>query len=314
MSDDAPVTIVGSGLAGTLLACYPRQSRPARRSLREATRPAQPWPRRRAVDQPRPFGPRPARPAAKSVWPRTWSNGILMRGRMIHARDGSLAFQPYGKDDSEALHSVSRAGLNLKLVEAAARYSTVSLHFEHRCTGYRPQHGRPRFVADEQDNPNSERIVIGADGAYSAVRSSMQNGALRLLAGLPDPRLQGADHPAGADGALSDGAARPAHLAARQLHDDRPAQPRRLVHLHALLAVRGPEQLRRIENGSRRASASFSDQFPDAVPLIPTLAARFPGNPTGSLVTIRCRPWHVGDASCWSAMRATRSCRFSARA
>ena len=36
-------------------------------------------------------------------------SSILMRGRMIHARDGSLAFQPYGKDDSEALHSVSAA-------------------------------------------------------------------------------------------------------------------------------------------------------------------------------------------------------------
>jgi kynurenine 3-monooxygenase len=39
----------------------------------------------------------------------------------------------------------------------------------------------------------------------------------------------------------------------------------------------------------------FEDQFPDAVPLIPTLAHDFLHNPTGSLVTIRCHPWHLAD-------------------
>ena len=58
-----------------------------------------------------------------------------MRGRMIHHPDGSLAFQPYGKDDSEVLHSVSRSGLNRLLVEAAARFPGVRMFFDHRCTG-----------------------------------------------------------------------------------------------------------------------------------------------------------------------------------
>jgi kynurenine 3-monooxygenase len=38
----------------------------------------------------------------------------------------------------------------------------------------------------------------------------------------------------------------------------------------------------------------FREQFPDAVPLLPALAEEFLTNPTGSLVTIRCQPWHVG--------------------
>jgi kynurenine 3-monooxygenase len=42
--------------------------------------------------------------------------------------------------------------------------------------------------------------------------------------------------------------------------------------------------------------AFFRDQFPDAVPLIPALTEEFLSNPTGSLVTIRCRPWRVGRA------------------
>src|SRR5205814_5013009 len=39
----------------------------------------------------------------------------------------------------------------------------------------------------------------------------------------------------------------------------------------------------------------FQEQFPDAVPLMPSLVADFVKNPTGPLVTIRCSPWHVGD-------------------
>jgi kynurenine 3-monooxygenase len=38
----------------------------------------------------------------------------------------------------------------------------------------------------------------------------------------------------------------------------------------------------------------FRDRFPDAVPLLPDLAQEFLHNPTGSLVTIRCQPWHAG--------------------
>jgi len=39
----------------------------------------------------------------------------------------------------------------------------------------------------------------------------------------------------------------------------------------------------------------FSEEFPDAVPLMPTLLEDFRENPTGSLVTIRCAPWFYKD-------------------
>jgi kynurenine 3-monooxygenase len=39
----------------------------------------------------------------------------------------------------------------------------------------------------------------------------------------------------------------------------------------------------------------FEEQFPDAVPLMPTLLEDFRTNPTGSMVTVRCRPWHYQD-------------------
>jgi kynurenine 3-monooxygenase len=39
----------------------------------------------------------------------------------------------------------------------------------------------------------------------------------------------------------------------------------------------------------------FQKRFPDASSLMPDLAANFFANPTGSMVTIKCSPWHVED-------------------
>jgi len=39
----------------------------------------------------------------------------------------------------------------------------------------------------------------------------------------------------------------------------------------------------------------FDEEFPDAVPLMPTLLEDFRENPTGSLVTIHCAPWSYKD-------------------
>src|SRR5205814_4117008 len=39
----------------------------------------------------------------------------------------------------------------------------------------------------------------------------------------------------------------------------------------------------------------FDKEFPDAVPMMPTLLEDFKNNPTGSLVTIRCAPWFYKD-------------------
>jgi kynurenine 3-monooxygenase len=48
----------------------------------------------------------------------------------------------------------------------------------------------------------------------------------------------------------------------------------------------------------------FEEHFPDAIPLIDDLPGQFLGRPTGSLGTVRCRPWHhdgrlllLGDAA-----------------
>src|SRR3954452_3623200 len=174
MLDETPVTIVGAGLAGTLLACA--LGRSGRRVELYEKRPD---PRAHGADAGRSInlalsvrGLHALR--AVGLAEVVLKSSVLMRGRMIHGRDGSLAFQAYGKDDTEALHSVSRAGLNLTLVEAAARHPSVRTHFAHRCTGLDLTTGELEFRTGGDNVRTAGELVIGADGAYSAVRAAMQ--------------------------------------------------------------------------------------------------------------------------------------------
>ena len=48
------------------------------------------------------------------------------------------------------------------------------------------------------------------------------------------------------------------------------------------------------ESAANSVSGFFKTNFPDAVPLMPTLTEDFFANPTGNLGTIKCFPWNVG--------------------
>src|SRR5207237_134597 len=101
---------------------------------------------------------------------------IPMRGRMIHARNGHLAFQPYGKNEAESINSISRGDLNTLLIRAAARYESVRLFFRQRCTGLDLASGAVQLVDDSvgRGYQVQSSAVVGADGAYSAVRAQME--------------------------------------------------------------------------------------------------------------------------------------------
>jgi kynurenine 3-monooxygenase len=213
-----------------------------------------------------------------------------MRGRMIHARDGALTFQPYGKDDTEALHSVSRSGLNLLLVQAAARYDSVRMFFEHKCTSFDPTDGVLEFA---NETKVATDVVIAADGAYSAVRSRLERQERfnyqqdYLSHGYKELTI-----PAGPGGSF--------RLEKNALH----IWPRGSFMMIALpnadgsftgtlfWPFEGPNSFAALTDG-KSVVTYFEDQFPDVVELIPTLADDFLFDPTSSLVTIRCHPWHI---------------------
>ncbi|HWG42394.1 MAG TPA: NAD(P)/FAD-dependent oxidoreductase [Gemmataceae bacterium] len=296
-SSKETVTLVGAGLAGTLMACslaraghrvdlYEKRSDPRRRQ-QEHGRSINLALSVRGIDALREIG----------LADEVLKSSILMRGRMIHSPRGGLTFQPYGKDDSQALHSVSRAGLNLQLVEAAARYPSIRFFFDHKCTGLDPHKGTLEFHAGVAHSTIlvPAEFIVGADGAFSAVRGQLQKQERfnyrqdYLSHGYKELTI-----PASPDGAF--------RLDKHALH----IWPRGHFMMIALpnqdgsftctlfWPFEGANSFAALQSEAS-IQAYFQQQFPDVVPLIPTLAHDFLHNPTGPLVTVRCQPWHWGE-------------------
>src|SRR5438034_8666139 len=124
-------------------------------------------------------------------------HAIPMRGRMIHDRSGALHFTPYDVDPKNCINSIGRAALNTTVIETAQRYPNVRVYFNHKCTDVdldsATAHLETSFVAAGSPQDESVRMadgspansenqiisahgdtVIGVDGAFSAVRQSMQ--------------------------------------------------------------------------------------------------------------------------------------------
>src|ERR1700681_287679 len=62
-------------------------------------------------------------------------HAIPMPGRMIHDKSGNLHFAPYDRDPSKCINSIGRAALNTTVIESAQRYPNVRVMFNHLCTG-----------------------------------------------------------------------------------------------------------------------------------------------------------------------------------
>ena len=57
---------------------------------------------------------------------------IPMYGRTMHDEAGNLTYQPYGQD-GQAIFSVSRAGVNCRMMEIAEKYGQAEILFEKQC-------------------------------------------------------------------------------------------------------------------------------------------------------------------------------------
>jgi len=215
-------------------------------------------------------------------------------GRMIHPLRGPLAFQPYGTR-GRAIHSMSRADLNAALLDAAERSGAVGIQFERRVTGFDPEHGTTHSVAAATgQDPRAERgTLIGADGAYSAVRAELQRrerfdfSQAFLAHGYKELHI-----PPGPDGSHQ--------LDPNGLH----IWPRGGYMMMAMANVDGSFTVTLYLAFAGAASFTalntpdavrrfFAENFPDAVDLLPDLGEAFFARPVGSLVTVRTRPWHL---------------------
>jgi kynurenine 3-monooxygenase len=240
---------------------------------------------------------------------------------MIHDKSGNLHFAPYDVDPNKHINSMGRAALNTTVIEAAQRYPKVRVHFNHRCTdvdlteavayletpsveaavsaaNQGPAVGAAVSAANPQPHIIKARgdAVIGVDGAFSAVRQSMQR---RLKDFDYDESYLAHGYKELTIPPAPDGAWR---MEKEALH----IWPRKSFMMIALpnpdgsftctlfWEFEGPRSFATTKT-DEDVCRFFDEEFPDAVPLMPTLLEDFRENPTGSLVTIRCAPWSYKD-------------------
>lgn len=102
-------------------------------------------------------------------------DAIPMVRRTIHATDGSITYQPYGKEE-QAIWSVSRGGINEQLLNIADAEANVSTHFEHRLVDVDFETAGARFQTSSGDTVDVQSdFLFGADGANSKVRRLAHN-------------------------------------------------------------------------------------------------------------------------------------------
>jgi kynurenine 3-monooxygenase len=231
---------------------------------------------------------------------------IPMYGRAIHNRDGSTAFQPYGKDN-QAIYSVSRAEINMRLMDLAEQQSNVKIHFNERCTTIDRSKLEAHFenAATHKSSSVQSDLLFGSDGAFAASRLNMQLSSDRfeynqhyISAGYKELII-----PPGPNGEFL--------IEKNALH----IWPRGSFMMIALpntdgnftctlfLPFEGERSFAALKT-KEQVQQFFNEEFPDAVPLMPTLLDDFMHNPVSSLVTVKCYPWTfdnriglIGDAA-----------------
>src|SRR5271166_4198058 len=293
-SSPEKVTLIGGGLNGTLLAILLRQRvfaveiyerRPDMRRVRiSAGRSINLALSTRGIYALQQAG----------IWEGMRSIIIPMKGRMMHSPAGELTFQPYGKNETEVINSISRAGLNIALINAAEEQG-ATIHFHHRCTGYDLNTGAIT-ISNEDTGEESSRptdIVIGCDGSASSIRAEMLTlDRFGLSQEYLDYGYKELTIPAGSQAEHK--------LEPHALH----IWPRGNHMLIALPNIDGTFAcilFLPFEGGDSFAGLAtrpellqfFEARFPDALGLMPQLAENYFANPTGNMVTVKCSPWHV---------------------
>ena len=95
---------------------------------------------------------------------------IPMAGRMLHDEEGRLRLIPYGNKPHEVIYSVSRAGLNTLLLDAAESTGRVSIRFGATVCGVDFADRQVRFLAEEDPERAERRPTTSSSGRTEAPR------------------------------------------------------------------------------------------------------------------------------------------------
>lgn len=294
--NDAPVSIIGAGLAGTLMSILL-----ARRGHKVRVFERLPDLRREAI------------PAGRSINLALAARGIAtleladvmqqvlpllipMPGRLLHLPDDAQTFVPYGQHDNEVIYSISRPGLNRLLLDAAEA-AGVELHFRQSSVDadFRTLQV---LMRDESAGTTWElpmKRVIAADGAGSPLRRALASGlGIQCSDDLLEHGYKELTLP-------------PDRGGHHQIHKNAlhiwPRGGFMLIALPNLdgsftvtlfLPREGAESFASLRDAAT-VDAFFQQHFPDAALLMPHMIDEFFQHPTGIMGTVRCSRWSFED-------------------
>jgi len=225
---------------------------------------------------------------------------IPMYGRIMHDLEGNLTEQPYGKE-GQAIYSISRGGVNAKMMDIAEEHGKAKITYNMECTGVDTDKGivylkdiKTGEVCEDQAD-----VVFAADGAFSAVRyHSFQkkdrfNFSQKYIAdGYREILL-----PANDDGSYK--------LDKNALH----IWPRGRFMLIALanedgsftctlfMPHEGDESSFDQLNSPEQVTNFFKTTFPDFYEMMPNIGEAWEDHPLSSLAIMRSYPWHYGKVA-----------------
>ncbi|KAF9387820.1 kynurenine 3-monooxygenase, mitochondrial precursor [Podila verticillata] len=227
-------------------------------------------------------------------------SGLPMRGRMLHiGQEGHLVSQDYGVH-GECINSVDRAKLNEDLISAAEELHNVEFSFDVALKRADLDKGTLELenkLTKETVKAKAD-LIVGCDGAYSAVRNSLMR-FLRLefeQGYIPHGYCELSIPPKiGANGE-AEFAMDPEHL-----H----IWPR---HKFMMIALPNPDKSFTVTlfmpfanfemiHNEQDLLKFFEEYFTDAIALMgkDLLIKEYFKNPKGSLVMIRANPYHYKD-------------------
>lgn len=225
---------------------------------------------------------------------------IPMTGRIMHSEEGELTYQPYGKE-GEAIYSISRGGVNAKMMDIAEEHGNAKIHYNHQCVGIDMEAGKITVLNSETNERVEDHadLIFACDGAFSAVRyKGMQKlDRFDFSQDFIDDGYREILLPANADGSYK--------LEKNALH----IWPRGRFMLIALpnedgsftctlfMPYEGSENSFDKLTSAEKVDNFFKTTFPDFYKMMPEIGEAWEDHPLSSLAIMRSYPWHHGKTA-----------------
>lgn len=219
---------------------------------------------------------------------------VPMRARAIHEEHGAIKYQSFGRHHDEHINAIQRSDLNKMLLNEAEKYPSVHWNFDTRLLSLDVPGKLIHFERpDGSKLTKAYDLLIGADGAGSAVRDAMQQQNLvsasrsYLPYGYKEIGITGSG---------------PQLLAHEHLH----LWPRQSFLLlgnpnldnsvtgSLFMATDGKDSFAELDNEAG-IHAFCRKAFPDVYATMPDLVGDFLQHATGRMSTVTCAPWYYED-------------------